>query len=86
MPQYIVFLRGVNTLSGEATQSNCFCLPSEKGSALNGKNLLPMGANSFPLEQIPFQKGPSIQESIPEVTKVVSLVKWLSIYQVYQVP
>ena len=28
-----------------------------KRSALKGKNLLPLGANSFLLEQIPFQKG-----------------------------
>ena len=31
--------------------------PSEKGSALKGKNLLPWGANSFLLEYAPFQKG-----------------------------
>ena len=24
-----------------------FCLPSEKGPSLKGKNLLPLGANSF---------------------------------------
>ena len=29
----------------------------KKGSALKGKNLLPKGANSFLLEQTPFQKG-----------------------------
>ena len=40
--------RGPNTL---LTLSNCFvCLPSENGSTLKGKNLLPMGANSFLLE------------------------------------
>ena len=32
-------------------------VPSEKGSTLKGKNLLPRGANSFLLEKIPFQKG-----------------------------
>ena len=37
--------------------------PSEKGSTLRGKNLLPEGANSFVLEQIPFQKGIGVQES-----------------------
>ena len=31
--------------------------PYEKGSTLKGKNLLPLGANSFLLEQTPFQKG-----------------------------
>ena len=38
----------MDTFSGEATLSNCFSLPSEKGSSLKGKNLLPMGANYFP--------------------------------------
>ena len=32
---------------------NPFC----KGSTLKGKNLLPLGANSFLLEKTPFQKG-----------------------------
>ena len=32
-------------------------LSSKKGSSLKGKNLLPLGANSFLLEKIPFQKG-----------------------------
>ena len=41
--------------SGKA--SNLFNLPSEKRPALKGKNLLPQGANSFPLEQTPFQVG-----------------------------
>ena len=33
-----------------------FYLPSEKGSAVKGKNLLPLGANSFLLEQTIFWK------------------------------
>ena len=41
--------------------------PSEKGSALKGKNLLPL--------EDPFQKGLSLQKSNHVVTKVVSLVK-----------
>ena len=32
-------------------------VPFGKGSALRGKNLLPPGANSFLIEQVPFQKG-----------------------------
>ena len=44
------YLRGIDTLSGKTTLSRWFCLPSEKGSTLKGKNLLPMGANSFLLE------------------------------------
>ena len=38
-------------------------LPSIKGSTLKGKNLLPRGANSFLLEETPFQKGLGVQES-----------------------
>ena len=33
-----------------------FCLPSEKGSTLKGKNLLPVGAN-FPFRVDPFLEG-----------------------------
>ena len=36
-------LRGMDTLTGEATLSKMFCLPSENGFTLKGKNLLPMG-------------------------------------------
>ena len=32
-------------------------VPSEKGSPIKGTNLLPLGVNSFFLEQTPFQKG-----------------------------
>ena len=54
----------------------CFCIPSarEKRSTLKGKNLLPIGANSFLLEKTTFQKEDCAQESKQEVTKVVSLV------------
>ena len=44
---------------------------SEKGSTLKGKTLLPLGAKSFFLEEIPFQKGLGVQES-RQLTKVVS--------------
>ena len=40
-------LRGMATLSEEINLSKLFCLPSEKGSTLIGKNWLPKGANSF---------------------------------------
>ena len=43
-------LRGIDALSREVTLSNCFCLSFEEGSILKGKNLLPLGANSFLLE------------------------------------
>ena len=47
-----------------------FCLlhscniPSEKGSTLKGKKLLPMGAASFLLEQTLFQKGGKITDRV----------------------
>ena len=67
-------LRRIYTLAREVTLPELICLRSEKGSILKGKNLLPMGANNFLLEKIPCQKGPGVQESKMEVTKVVSLV------------
>ena len=39
----------MDTLSGETTIRIDFS-PTEKGSTLKGKNLLPVGANSFLLE------------------------------------
>ena len=68
-------LNSIDTLIREATLSNCFCLPSEMGSTLKGKNLLPLGPDSFLLEQTPFWKGLRVQKSKQEVAKVVSLVQ-----------
>ena len=51
---------------------SAFC---KTGSTLTGKNLLPVGANSYLLEKTPFQKGIGVQERKQQVTKVVSLVK-----------
>ena len=45
-----IHLRETDALSGKATLSKIVFLPSEKGSTLKGKNLLPLGANSFLLE------------------------------------
>ena len=73
----------MDTLSWETTLSKFFWLPSEKGSTLKGKSLLPMGANSFLLEQIHLQKGLVEQKSKQKIMKVVSLVKMAEIYQVY---
>ena len=73
----------MDTLSWETTLSKFFWLPSEKGSTPKGKNLLPMGANSFLLEQIHLQKGLVEQKSKQKIMKVVSLVKMAEIYQVY---
>ena len=68
-------LRGTDTPLGEVTLSCCSCVSSVKGSTLKGKNLLPIGANSFFLKLIPFQKRIDILECKQEVTDVVSLLK-----------
>ena len=52
-----------NIHSGEVTWSKVFLTPSQKR------------ANSSLLEQIPYQKGFSLEEDKQEITKVVSLVK-----------
>ena len=69
-----VHLRGIDILSGELILSKRF-VRSEKGATLKEKNLLPLGANSFLLEQTPFQKELDVPELKQEVTKVVSLLK-----------
>ena len=46
----IACLRGMDTLSWESILFELCCLPFEKGFTLKGKNLLPLGANSFLLE------------------------------------
>ena len=45
------------------------CFPSEKESTLKGKNLLPLGANSFLLELTHFQKELGIQYKQTEIYK-----------------
>ena len=40
----------MDTLTREVTLSKLILSPSEKGSALKRKNLLPLGTNSFILE------------------------------------
>ena len=40
----------IDTLSRETALSELLLLPSKKGSTLIGKNLLPVGANSFLLK------------------------------------
>ena len=64
-----------DALPRETTMIKLFSIPSEKWSALKGKNLLPLEANSFLSEQTPFQKGIAVHENKQEVSKVVSLVK-----------
>ena len=47
---------GINGYIFKGDQSDKWILlPSEKGPTLKGKNLLPIGANSFLLEEIPFR-------------------------------
>ena len=68
--------KGSDILSRVATLSQLFASLLKRGCTLKGKNLLPRGANSFPLECIPFfPKGLSVQESKQEVANGVSLVK-----------
>ena len=49
----LIILSGMDTLSGEATLWTMSLPPFLKGSTLKGKNLLPLGVNSFLLEQTP---------------------------------
>ena len=51
-------LRGVNTLSGEATLSELFLHSVEKRSTLKGKNLLPFLSKFFPNIVDPFSEEP----------------------------
>ena len=48
------YLGYIDTLLREKTLSKLVLLSSKKGSSLTGKNLLPLGANSFLSEKIPF--------------------------------
>ena len=64
---------------------SCASNSFEKGSSLKGKNLLPMGANSFLFEKTPIQKGHKnnfyIVISLESVS--IPLVHILSFYQFY---
>ena len=77
-PVAVEELRKVETLSREATVKIVF-LPIEKWSTQKGKNLLPLGANSFLSEKIPFIRNLMSRKENGEVTKVVSLVKMASL-------
>ena len=71
----LALFKGIDPFSGVVPLPKQFSLPSEKDCALKGKNLLPVGANSFLLEQTPFQKETDVHESKQEVTDIVSLEK-----------
>ena len=61
LPKDNFSVKGMDTLSGKATQLDLSAIPSEKVSTLKGKNLLPLGANSSLLENTPFQKEFEVQ-------------------------
>ena len=83
--KWSLLLRDIDTLSkGVWALSKVFCLPSEKGSTLKGKNLL-IREQFFP-SKTPFQKGLGVQKSRQEIAKIVSLVKKTEIYHVYLAP
>ena len=62
-----------------------FLTPFGKGVYSKGKNLLPMGANSFLLEQIPFRRGLMCRKANRKSQKLHACKKWLKIYQKHQV-
>ena len=64
----------VNGYSFKGSNYQYAYIPSKKGSTLKGRNLHPVGANSFLLGETLFQKGFDVQELKQEVTKIVSLV------------
>ena len=78
-------LRGTGILSREISVKIVLA-PSEKGSTLKGKNLLPKGASSVLIDLIPFENAHEMQESKQEVTKIISLEKSQKIYQMYPDP
>ena len=66
--------------------SNLFS-PSEKRSTLKGKNLLPLGANSYLLEKDFFSEAACSAGKQTESHKhYLSCGKWGNIHQVYLVP
>ena len=71
----IIFARGVDTLSGEATLSKFDCL-LKKGSTLKGKNLLPFGAKFFPFRVDPFfRRGLVSKKANRKSTKLFPMLK-----------
>ena len=75
---YLIIFKGNGyTLKGDNSVIDFACF--EKGSTLKGKNLLPVGANSFLLEKIPLQKCLDLQESKQEVTSCLPVTKWQKI-------
>ena len=71
-------------MGGNSVKTNG--VPSEMGSALKGKNLLPIGSKFFPFRVDLTSEGFGVQEGKQETIKVASLIKkWRQTYQMYQV-
>ena len=80
-------LRGLNTCSGETTQSFSFCFPSKKGVCSKWKEFAPpLGANSFLLEKIPFKRGTLCRKANRKSQKLPPLQIVIKMYQVYHLP
>ena len=79
-------LRGIDIFSREITLSNLILSSSEKGSTLKGKNLLPVGANSFLLEETLFGMGLSTRKQPGSHRSYLPCEEWQKIYHVYLVP
>ena len=79
-------LKGMNALSMEATLSKLFRLPSELGSILKGKNLLPSGANSFLLEWTLFRKDLLCMKANKNQKSCLPCEKGQKFNKVYHVP
>ena len=65
----------MDTLSEGTILSKMFLSPSEKGSTLKEKNLLPLEANSFLLQLTTFQKELGVQVSKQEVAILLPFLK-----------
>ena len=56
----MLYLKGMNIISRKATLSKLFCLPSENGSTLKGKNLLSLVVICFPFRVDPISEWPVV--------------------------
>ena len=59
-----------------------FLLPSEKGSTLKGKNLLPLGALSFK-SRPHLRRGLVCRKTVRVLQKLSPLSEWWKMYQAY---
>ena len=80
---YSFWLRETRPISGEANSIQIVCIHSEKGSTLKGKDLHPVGANSFLSEKTPLQKGHVCRKANKKLQTSSPLLKWWVKYLVY---